>query len=95
MRMGKFFWFFGSGYWQTRAAPLAPLRAKIGTAVAPATQAIAGSQVNVMDPCATFFGNVAQGGGILPIFVFRDRPTNGRKRRLVALVLSAMIHHPW
>jgi hypothetical protein len=38
-----------------------PLREKSGTPVALATQAISESRVNVMDPCATFFGNLARG----------------------------------
>ena len=44
-----------------RGVPLTPLREKSGAPLAPTTQDIAGSRVNVMDPCATFFGNVAQG----------------------------------
>jgi hypothetical protein len=38
-----------------------PLREKSGTRVALATQPIAGSRVNVMDHCATFFGDLARG----------------------------------
>ena len=40
-------------------APLTPLREKSGTPVALTTQAISESRVNVMDPCATFFGDLA------------------------------------
>src|SRR6516162_9000175 len=44
-----------------RSVPLAPLREKKWHTGRAATQAIAGSRVNVTDPCATFFGKVAHG----------------------------------
>jgi hypothetical protein len=44
-----------------RGVPLTPLREKSGAPLAPATQDIAVSRVNVMDPCATFSGDLAQG----------------------------------
>jgi hypothetical protein len=45
-----------------RRVPLTPLREKSGTGLASETQGIAGSRVNVMDACATFFGDLAQRG---------------------------------
>ncbi len=42
--------------------PLTPLREKSGTGLASETQGIAGSRVNVMDPCATFLRELARGG---------------------------------
>jgi hypothetical protein len=38
-----------------------PLREKSGTPVTPATQRLSGSRVNVMDPCATCFEDLARG----------------------------------
>jgi hypothetical protein len=39
---------------------ICPLREKSGTPVGPDTQAVYGLGVNVMDPRATFFGDLAQ-----------------------------------
>jgi hypothetical protein len=47
------------GYWGLRSVPLTPLREKSGAPLVLETQSIAGSRVNVMDPCAPFFGDLA------------------------------------
>jgi hypothetical protein len=44
--------------------PLTPLRAKSGTGVVGAVQVVDGHWVMIGDPCATFFRDLAKGGGL-------------------------------
>jgi hypothetical protein len=54
-------WVLRPGSQQHTGVPLTPLREKSGTRIAPAAQALAASRVNVVDHCATFFGDLARG----------------------------------
>ena len=56
---GRHAHFFHIWSLEIHGCPSWPLRDKSGTPVALKTQAIAGSRVDVMDPCATFSGNLA------------------------------------